>query len=518
MNYSCEVTFTERLRPNPPISRVVTETPSNSEQAALRSRLRERLDFVSPFTLGLLGVIGIPGELFPQLEILKVFNIFWLFMLWPFAGMLIGIVKHSLGYGTSDEGPRDWFHMGETWRVLIAFFLTLPLTFLNPLTFRQDAMQLLGSIVAIVRYRGSLPDPDSYTQSRNYRLPVDGTWTVLNGSPIKGYSHSWFPATQRYAYDFVITDEEGRSRPENTDTSIDNYYCYDQPVLAPAEGIVVDVHDGDPELGRAGGFSHPLKRSITGNKVTMKHAEREYSSLVHLVPGSIPVEPGDHVERGEEIGRCGHSGNSSEPHLHFQLHDHPAFELSAGLPVRFDKVNADTPGLNVADATDWDEPGVGSGQYIHVGQRVTRTADPNPAQNTEMAASSEVNLSAELVDARGFARVANGIAVGGFVTVLAGFLISSLLWIALLLGVLALLKSALDLVAKFLGDDQTDRGLLGFYDGMLVAVGLVVPPEILHVLSDINPSVYGACVFLTGFVLYIGVWEYERREVLSNVS
>jgi hypothetical protein len=84
--------------------------------------------------------------------------------------------------------------------------------------------------------------------------------------------------------------------------------------------------------------------------------------------------------------------------------------------------------------------------------------------------------------------------------------------------VLALLKSALDLVAEFFGDDRTDRGLVGFYDGLLVAVGLVVPPEILHVLSDINPSVYGACVFLTGFVLYIGVWEYERRRARSNIS
>ena len=483
---------------------------------SLSSRLRERLGSVSPLTLGLLGVIGIPGELFPQLEILKIFNIFWLFMLWPFAAMLMVSVKHALGYGADDEDPRDWFHMGETWRVMIAFFLTLPLTFLNPLTFRQDAMQLLGSIVAIVRYRGSLPDPDTYTQSKNYRLPVDGTWTVLNGSPIKKYSHSWFPATQRYAYDLVITDEDGRSRPEHTDTSIENYYCYNQPVLAPADGIVVDVHDGDPELGRGGGFSHPLKRSITGNKVTIQHAEGEYSSLVHLVPRSIPVEPGDHVERGEEIGRCGHSGNSSEPHLHFQLHDHPAFELSAGLPVRFDGVDADTPGLNVADATSWGEPDEGSGQYIHVGQRVTQTTDPNPPQSTERAARSETNLSAELVDARGLIRVANGIAVGGFVTVLAGFFLSSLLWIALLLGVLVLLKSGLDIVAKFLGDEQTDRGLLGFYDGMLVSVGLVVPLEILHVLPDISPSVYGACVFLVGFVLFTGVWEYERREVLSN--
>jgi murein DD-endopeptidase MepM/ murein hydrolase activator NlpD len=111
-------------------------------------------------------------------------------------------------------------------------------------------MQLLGSLVAIGRHRGSLPDPETYDQSTSYRLPVEGTWTVVNGSPIKEYSHSWFPATQRYAYDFVITDEEGRSRPAGTDTSIENYYCYDQPVLAPADGVVVDVHDDDPPRGK----------------------------------------------------------------------------------------------------------------------------------------------------------------------------------------------------------------------------------------------------------------------------
>jgi len=96
--------------------------------------------------------------------------------------------------------------------------------------------------------------------------------------------------------------------------------------------------------------------------------------------------------------------------------------------------------------------------------------------------------------------------------------VPSLLRIALLLGVLALLKNALDLGSKFFGDDQTDHGLLGIYDGLLVAAGLVAPPEILQVFTEINPSVYGACVLLAGFVLYIAGWEYERRGVLSNVS
>ena len=45
----------------------------------------------------------------------------------------------------------------------------------------------------------------------------------------------------------------------------------------------------------------------------------EFSYLAHLKKGSVTVKPGDKVERGEIIGQIGNSGNSSEPHLHFQV-------------------------------------------------------------------------------------------------------------------------------------------------------------------------------------------------------
>lgn len=80
----------------------------------------------------------------------------------------------------------------------------------------------------------------------------------------------------------------------------------------------------------------PLQYRLAGNYVVIKHAENEYGFLAHLKQGSICVEPGEDVERGQEIGRCGHSGNSSEPHLHFHVHDHPTPYLGAGLPIQFD--------------------------------------------------------------------------------------------------------------------------------------------------------------------------------------
>jgi hypothetical protein len=124
---------------------------------------------------------------------------------------------------------------------------------------------------------------------------------------------------------------------------VEHHYCYDEPIVAPADGVVVDAYDTDTELYRGGGISHPLKRTIFGNYVTIQHAPEEYSTSAHLVPGSVAVEPGDAVERGQEIGRCGHSGNSSEPHLHFQLQDGPVLETAMSLPVAFTGAEAERP-------------------------------------------------------------------------------------------------------------------------------------------------------------------------------
>lgn len=488
------------------------------------ARLRDRVRSVSPLSLAMLGLLGVVGDLVPPLELLELFHAFWLFAFWPFASMLADAARAAVGFADGpdeDEGdPRDWLDVGDGWRGHAAFLLGLPLSFLNPLVFRQDAMQLLGSVFAAGRHRGSLPDPESHEQSVSYRLPVEGTWTVVNGSPREAYSHSWFPATQRYAYDLVVTDGDGRSRPAGADASVENYYCYDRPVLAPAEGTVVDVRDGDPELGRAAGLSHPLKRSVTGNAVTLRHADGEYSSLLHLVPGSVPVEAGDAVERGERIGRCGHSGNSAEPHLHVQFQDHPAFELAAGLPVRFDDVDVETPGVDVAESAGWTEPD-GPGEYVHVGQRVTHAAAADdddatrPPADGDAAPPPSPTAAPATPPALGLVRALSGVAagfsVGGFLTVLAGAVTPSLSAIAAVVAAAAGVGLAFHVGRRLLAGDRDRAGSRWLVAGVAAAAG-VVGAVAAPGTPVVRPSALGTGVFLAGFLAYAAAWEGGRPE------
>jgi hypothetical protein len=393
-----------------------------------------------------------------------------------------------------------------------------------------------------------LPDAESYDQQVSYRLPFDGTWTVVNGSPEREYSHSWIYANQRYAYDFVITDEEGRSRPEGAAPTVDNYYCYEEPVLAPADGVVVDAFDAALETSRAAGLSHPLKRDIRGSYVVIQHAENEYSTLVHLVPGSVAVEPGDRVNRGQQVGRCGHSGNSSEPHLHFQIQDRPDFSVAASLPVQFETVAVDSPGVShdadlvpghdvwhsgeatagthatEGDASEGPSPsneGIGTPydrSFVIEGQRVTHagptgenwgtaTGEPEPTGSLPVDSSSRAATST--LRRAGFA-----LAVGGVVTYV-GQLLAPVALLPVLIGGGAVAGIAYRYGFPLLGGDSYEGrpGWLGGPIGLAVAAAIVAA----HVRFGVGAGLgtITGLLILAGFAGYVLLAEYDGHRLRS---
>ena len=56
----------------------------------------------------------------------------------------------------------------------------------------------------------------------------------------------------------------------------------------------------------------------------------------HLIKGSVLVEVGDKVKKGDVIAKLGNTGNSNAPHLHFQLMDGPSLLSADGLPYVID--------------------------------------------------------------------------------------------------------------------------------------------------------------------------------------
>ncbi|HML45554.1 MAG TPA: M23 family metallopeptidase [Clostridia bacterium] len=199
----------------------------------------------------------------------------------------------------------------------------------------QQIRQIAGLFYAAVQYDGKFPDKDTHRAAVEYSLPFAGKWVAVNGGIDRETSHSWDIYPQRYAYDFLILDEEGSSHSgDRSNTS--SYYCYGKEVLAPADGTVVAAygHVKDSRIMDDGQID-PSVSDLSGNRIVIQHAEHEFSALCHLMPGSIAVQTGQQVRRGEPVARCGNSGNTSEPHLHFQVQNTKAFYSSLGLPIRF---------------------------------------------------------------------------------------------------------------------------------------------------------------------------------------
>lgn len=145
-------------------------------------------------------------------------------------------------------------------------------------------------------------------------LPVMGNWHISQGHN-GGITHlgDW-----QYAWDFdVLNDDNETFRKPGFNTN--DYYCYDLPVIAPAAGHVVEIVNTVEEniIGQVN-----MKENF-GNTIIIKHGEGFYSKLSHLKKDSFKVAVGDYITKGSILARCGSSGRSPEPHLHFQLQATP---------------------------------------------------------------------------------------------------------------------------------------------------------------------------------------------------
>lgn len=187
--------------------------------------------------------------------------------------------------------------------------------------------------------------------------PVSGRWLALNSPARKVPSHGMHAYGQTYAID-VVHDPTDRPRPAfgwwPLVRRARDFPAFGQPVLAPAGGIVVRVHDRERDHWSRNSWPALLyllvegvlreclgPGRILGNHVVIDIGGGSYVAMAHLRRGSVRVATGDAVLAGQRLASCGNSGNSTEPHLHLQVMDRPNVLFAAGLPFRFTGTDLD---------------------------------------------------------------------------------------------------------------------------------------------------------------------------------
>ncbi|MFF9773171.1 M23 family metallopeptidase [Streptomyces sp. NPDC013978] len=149
-------------------------------------------------------------------------------------------------------------------------------------------------------------------------------------APINGR----FYVPQRFAIDWYRVGEQGQTW-EGDPALLSSYLSYRQPVVASAGGRVVEVQDGLPDQTPPVTPPVPPIEETVGNHVTLEVAPGRYLLYAHLAPGSLEVREGDRVQAGQVLGLIGNSGNSTTPHLHFQVMTTPEFFPTDSPPFTF---------------------------------------------------------------------------------------------------------------------------------------------------------------------------------------
>jgi murein DD-endopeptidase MepM/ murein hydrolase activator NlpD len=187
-------------------------------------------------------------------------------------------------------------------------------------------------------------------------FPLRGEgWVAVNSPADRIPSHGTDMLGQRYAFDLIRVDRRpglhwhpaGSARTLLAGVPTEECYAWGAPVHAPFDSEVVRATDGIAERHRV----HPLREllavlwngltftparlpAVLGNHVVLQRGGL-FAAFAHLAPGSVTVREGQQARIGDVIGRVGHTGNSTSPHLHFQLMDAADPLTAKGVPCAF---------------------------------------------------------------------------------------------------------------------------------------------------------------------------------------
>ena len=200
-----------------------------------------------------------------------------------------------------------------------------------------------------------MPTRSRVTSEIEISLPFEGFWLARNSPARRVPSHGSDLLGERYAIDFVGVDTRRRTADHRdwrtflATEPAERFFAYGRPILAPAAGIVVEVHEGEVDhagrrsqlalvpyaVGQAGRLRHGVG-AVAGNYLIIALRDSgAFVALAHLRAGSTRVAAGDEVTAGQPVADCGNSGNSTQPHVHVQVMDSSDLSVARGVPVTF---------------------------------------------------------------------------------------------------------------------------------------------------------------------------------------
>jgi hypothetical protein len=156
-----------------------------------------------------------------------------------------------------------------------------------------------------VHLASPLKNGEFYVVNGGYSILINPHMKTLESEELRAYRG------QSYALDIVKLNRYGFRAQGAWPRDLAGYEIFGEPLYAPCDGEVLFTENRLPDRIPP---EHD-RNNPAGNFVYLECGASGVL-LAHLMQSSVAVAPGDRVREGQQIGRVGNSGYSTEPHLH----------------------------------------------------------------------------------------------------------------------------------------------------------------------------------------------------------
>jgi len=142
---------------------------------------------------------------------------------------------------------------------------------------------------------------------------------------------------ERFATDVLRLNEIQDHYYDGDPGQNSSYFSYGDTLYAVADGVVEECRDSvtDNDGNRKNHQDFYVPIDYAGNYLIINIGNGHYAMYAHCKTHSLMTGKGDSVKAGQPIALLGNSGNTSAPHLHFQVTGGPDFFMSRGQPFVF---------------------------------------------------------------------------------------------------------------------------------------------------------------------------------------